>query len=154
VLVPSYFKYSLLTSQSAGKQHRSHLHRSNSFYLDCLTVEVENGRLSETSVTYHPSTLRIITVEQRPHRLVLIFIAKFLIFRGPGGSVNIATSYGQDGLRIESRLGTRFSTPVQTGPGNHPASCTMGTGFCSGVKSGRGVTLTPLPFLVPLVMKE
>ena len=35
---------------------------------------------------------------------------------------------------------------VQTGPGAHPASCTMGTGFFSGVKSGRGVTLTPHPF--------
>ena len=24
-------------------------------------------------------------------------------------------------------MGTRFSAPVQTGPGAHPASCTMGT---------------------------
>jgi len=31
----------------------------------------------------------------------------------------------------------------------------MGTGsFPPGVKSGRGVTLTPYPLLVPLVMKE
>jgi len=48
----------------------------------------------------------------------------------------------------------RFSAPVQTGPGAHPASCTMGTGSFPGVKSGRGVTLTPHPLLVPLVMKE
>ena len=34
----------------------------------------------------------------------------------------------------------RFSAPVQTGPGAHPASCTMGTGSFPGVKSGRGVT--------------
>jgi hypothetical protein len=32
--------------------------------------------------------------------------------------------------------------------------CTMGTGSFPGVKSGRGVTLTPHPFLVPFVMKE
>jgi hypothetical protein len=33
----------------------------------------------------------------------------------------------------------RFSAPVQTGPGAHPASCTMGTWSFSGVKrSGRG----------------
>ena len=32
--------------------------------------------------------------------------------------------------------------------------CTMGTGSFPGVKSGRGVTLTPHPFLVPMVMKE
>jgi len=30
----------------------------------------------------------------------------------------------------------------------------MGTGYLPGVKSGRGVTLTPHPLLVPLVMKE
>ena len=43
----------------------------------------------------------------------------------------------------------RFSAPVQTDPGAHPASCTMGTGSFPGVKSGRGVTLTPHPRLVP-----
>ena len=36
-----------------------------------------------------------------------------------------------------------------TGPGAHPASCTMGTGSFPGVKSGRGVTLAPHPLLVP-----
>ena len=41
--------------------------------------------------------------------------------------------------------GTRFSV-VQTGPGAHPASCTMGTGSFPGVESGRGVTLIPHPF--------
>jgi hypothetical protein len=46
-------------------------------------------------------------------------------------------------------VGARFSTPVQTGPGDHPASCKMGTGFFPGVKSGRGVTLPPHPLLVP-----
>jgi len=44
-------------------------------------------------------------------------------------------------------VGARFSAPVQTGPGAHPASCTVGTGFLPGVKSGRGVTLTPHPLL-------
>ena len=51
---------------------------------------------------------------------------------GQGSLVGIATGYGLDGPRIESRLGTRFSAPVQTGPGAHPASCTMGTGFFPG----------------------
>jgi len=31
----------------------------------------------------------------------------------------------------------------------HPASCTMGTVSFPGVESGRGVTLTPHPLLVP-----
>ena len=43
----------------------------------------------------------------------------------------------------------RFSTPIQTGPGAHPASRTMGTGSFPGIKSGRDVTLTPQPLLVP-----
>ena len=46
-------------------------------------------------------------------------------------------------------MGARFSAPVQTGPGAHPAYCTMGTGSFPGVKSGRSVTLTPHPLLVP-----
>jgi hypothetical protein len=36
-------------------------------------------------------------------------------------------------------VGTRFFAPVQTGPGAHPASCTVGTGSFPGVKRpGRG----------------
>jgi len=49
---------------------------------------------------------------------------------------------------------TRFSAPVQTGPGAHPASCTMGTGSFPGAKSGRGVTLTPSPTSSTVVKKE
>ena len=45
--------------------------------------------------------------------------------------------------------GARFSAPVQTGPGAHPASCKMGTGSFLGIKSGRGVMLTPHHLLVP-----
>jgi hypothetical protein len=65
---------------------------------------------------------------------------------GHDSSVGIATGYGMDGSGIESRWEARFSAPVQTGPGAHPASCTMGTGSLPGVKSGRGVALTPHPF--------
>ena len=51
-------------------------------------------------------------------------------------------------------MGARFSAPVQTDPGAHPASCTMGSGSFPGVKSGRGVTLTPHPLLVPWSRKS
>jgi hypothetical protein len=71
------------------------------------------------------------------------------MFGGPDSSVGIVTGYGLDGPGIESRWGARFSAPVQTSPGVHPASCTMGTGSFRGVKSGRGVMLTPHPLLVP-----
>jgi len=70
-------------------------------------------------------------------------------YGGLGTVVGIATGYGLDGLGIESRWGARFITPVQTGPGAHPASCTTGTGSFPGVKSGRGMTLTPYLLLVP-----
>jgi len=50
--------------------------------------------------------------------------------------------------------GARFSAPVQTSPGAHPASCTMGSGSFLGVKNSRGVTLTPHPFLVPWSRKS
>jgi hypothetical protein len=60
------------------------------------------------------------------------------------GIVGIATRYGLDGPGIESRYGARFSAPVQTGPGAHPASCTIGTGPFPGVTwPGRGVNHPP-----------
>jgi len=51
-------------------------------------------------------------------------------------------------------VGARFSARVKTGPGAHPASCTMGAGSFPGVKSGRGVTLTPHPLVVPWSRKS
>jgi hypothetical protein len=65
--------------------------------------------------------------------------------RGPGSVVGIATGYRLDDPGIDSRWGARFFAPVQTGPGAHPASCTMGTGSFPVGKSGRGVTLAPHP---------
>ena len=59
---------------------------------------------------------------------------------------------GRSGDRIPVRA--RFSSPVQTCPGAHPAYCTVGTGSFPRVKSGRGVTLTPQPLLVPWSRKS
>ena len=63
-----------------------------------------------------------------------------------GSVVGIATGLGLDSPRIP--VEARFSAPVQTGPGAHPASCTMDTGSFPLVKNGQGVTLTPHPLLV------
>jgi hypothetical protein len=49
--------------------------------------------------------------------------------------VGIATRYGLDGSGIESRWRARFSAPVHTGPGAHPASYTMGKGLFTGGKA-------------------
>jgi hypothetical protein len=58
---------------------------------------------------------------------------------------------GRSGVRIP--VEARFPAPVQSGSEAHPSSCTMGTGFFPGVKSGPGVTLTPHPLLVPCSRK-
>jgi hypothetical protein len=60
-------------------------------------------------------------------------------------SVGMATSYGLDGPVIESRWGVIFSAPVQTSPGAHPASYTMGTGSFPGVKRPGRDADHPLP---------
>ena len=65
--------------------------------------------------------------------------------KGPGWSSRYSDSIraGRSGDRIQ--VGARFSAPVQTGSGTHPASCTMGTGSFPGVKRpGRGADPPPL----------
>ena len=63
-------------------------------------------------------------------------------------SVGIATDYELDGPGSNPGGGRDFP-PVQTGPGVHPNSCTMGTGSFPGVNCGQGVLLTTHPLLVP-----
>jgi hypothetical protein len=50
-------------------------------------------------------------------------------------------------------VGARFSTSVQTGPGAHTASYTIGTRSFPGGESGRGVALTT-PHLATSLRKE
>ena len=53
-----------------------------------------------------------------------------------GGTTSLRA--GQSGDRIS--VAARYSTSIQNGPGSHPASYTVGTGFFSGVqRPGRGV---------------
>jgi hypothetical protein len=66
---------------------------------------------------------------------------------GPGSSAGIVTGYGLEGPGIESRW-ARFSAPIQAGPGAHPDSCTMDTGYFPGVKRP-GRDAEPSPLLVP-----
>ena len=68
---------------------------------------------------------------------------------GRGSVVGIATGHGAGRSGVRIPVAARFSAPVQTGSGAHPATCTMGTGSFPGIKSGRGVTLNPHPLLVP-----
>jgi hypothetical protein len=59
---------------------------------------------------------------------------------GRDSSVGITTCYRLDGPGIESQWGARFFVAIQTGPGAHPASYTMGTGL---KRLGHGVDHPP-----------
>ena len=55
--------------------------------------------------------------------------------------------------RNESWWG-RESPPIQTGPGAHPASCTMGTDSFPGVEAAGAWGWPPHPHLVPKVLEK
>jgi len=93
----------------------------------------QSGRYTEQAVRRKPEKLSFESWHDR---------GPFSLFQ------SVQTGYGLDGPVIESRWGARYSAPVQTGPGAHTASSTMGTRPFLGVKSGRGVTLTPHALLV------
>jgi hypothetical protein len=59
-----------------------------------------------------------------------LWMIGLLFFGGRNNVVGIANRCGVEGPGIESRW-ARFSVPVQTGRGVHPASYTMGTGSLS-----------------------
>ena len=96
----------------------------------------------------------------RPLRSLLLNIAEYSlgcfiqsIYRncGPCSSIGIATGCT---VRDQNSLWERDFPSVQTGPGAHTVSCTMGTGSFPGVKFGRGVLLITHPLLVPRSWKS
>ena len=105
--------------------------------------------------TYRTEHVRAYEVQRvTVYNLKLKFPLYDINVGGPGSVVSTATDYRLDGPGIESRWGVRFSAHVQTSPGAHPASCTMGTRSFPEVKSSRGVTLTPHLLLVPWSRKS
>jgi hypothetical protein len=83
--------------------------------------------------------MSIFTYQQLTHSIV-----------GPVAQSVSRLCSGLDGPGTDPRGGgaARFSAPVQTGPGTHPASCTMGTGSFPGVKQ-TGRDADPSPLLSP-----
>jgi hypothetical protein len=73
---------------------------------------------------------------------------------GPSSSVGIATDYGLHGPGIESRWGRDFLAHVQTGPGAHQASCTIGTGSFPRVKRPERGADNPPPLAPRLRMSR
>ena len=68
---------------------------------------------------------------------------------GPGSSVGIANGYGLDDPGIDSRWGRVFPHLPRPALGPTQPPVQWVPGFSRGVKSGRGVTLTPHHLLVP-----
>jgi hypothetical protein len=77
-------------------------------------------------------TIFIDVIVSKQSWLLLVLNEDYIKLSGPG---------------IESRVWAIYSASDQTGPGDQPASCTMGTVSFPGVKYGQGVTLTPHPLL-------
>jgi hypothetical protein len=75
------------------------------------------------------------------------YISDVLLPCGPGSVIGIAIGYGLDGPRIESRWG-RIIPTCPDRPWSPPSLLYNGYRVFRGVKSGRGVTLTPHPLLV------
>jgi len=63
---------------------------------------------------------------------------KCFLYKGRDNAVGIVACCGVDGSGIESQWGARFSAPVHTSHGAHPASYRMGTGTFPGVKQPGG----------------
>jgi len=72
---------------------------------------------------------------------------------GPGSVVGITTEYGLDRPGIEYRWGRVFRTCPDR-PWGPPSLLHNGYRVSPGVKSGRGVTLTPHALLVPWLRKS
>jgi hypothetical protein len=73
--------------------------------------------------------------------IILGYGAVYTLWRSP----IIPTRYGLDGPGFESRWRQKFSAPVQTGPGAHQASCTMGIRPISRGKAVGGWLSLPTP---------
>jgi len=123
----------------------SYTFESQNFTSDYTYTSHYRTTISENLLQYptRPTRIESSSDIQLTHEIVLL-ISQSIYTNGPGSSVGIATDYGVD----ESRWGWDFP-PVQTGPGAHPASWTMGTRSFPGVKCGRGVLLTTHPLLAP-----
>jgi len=89
--------------------------------------------------TLSGADIRTVPFPQRNKKLFTFYIPRYCRQSKPTDlvghdtSVSIALRAGRSGDRIP--VGARFSAPVQTGPGTHPASYTMGTGSLSGGKA-------------------
>ena len=77
---------------------------------------------------------RTVISKQRETGILTSYSIGYRQLAGQGSVEGKRTHYRLDGPRCESQWRARFSTPVQTGCGAHPASYTMSNGSFLGVK--------------------
>jgi len=139
------------------------------FTLICVPVVIHGGSgkwfwsvpLQASSLTQFATVLDFTCVYAFCHNATIVWVSwawfrvylissyfqdiKFWTFNNVSGlrsRYSYSLRAGRCGHRI--LVGARFSAPVHTGPGAHPASCTIGTGSFPGVKQpGRGVKHPP-----------
>ena len=104
--------------------------------------------------------LKLVSFHIQAHLNAFLQILEYFsqIFLGPLARESPCTIKARISSPPRSRdrisVGSRFSALVRTSPGAQPVSCKMGTVSFPVVKSGRGVTLTPHPLLVPWSRKS
>jgi len=117
--------------------------------LVCNSVEEKLSIFAQTNVIFSLSDKQnYVTLVH----LVVLFDTFTCLWAGYLSRYSDWLQAGLSGDQIP--VGMRFSAPVQTSPGVHPASCRTGTESIPGVKSGRDVTLTPHQLLVPWSWKS
>ena len=84
---------------------------------------------------------------------IFVFDVYTTCLTGRDSEIRIAACYGLGGAGIGSRWARNFAL-FQTGPGAHPASCTVGAESLFQRQSGRGVALTSHPHVAPKLKKE
>ena len=97
-------------------------------------------KFSVVPPTISSASLAILYLFHIRHCYCMSYFKCYYLSVGRESVVSLATCYRLDGPGIEFRWGVRFSAPVQTSHGAHPASYTMGTGSFPGVKRpGRSI---------------
>jgi hypothetical protein len=91
-------------------------------YLPCCRLPGDRSHIIQKFVL---DALTVATISMSPGVVINYFQYCF----GAGRDSSVGIGAGLSGVRIP--MGERFSVPVQTGPGAHPASYAMGTGSLS-----------------------
>jgi hypothetical protein len=122
--------------------HNSYVHKNGEFQISNIITSVNEV---EMTLKKHKFTMN--------HLTVIIF----LVHKTQHWNIYCTPRWGRDSSIItqtshrvaspgnEPRWGTRFSAPIQTGPGAHPASYTMGTGSFQRLKRPERGTDHPPP---------